>query len=337
MGSSKRKRKERRSDFQKPKLRVGKARPKPPNFTDTSFSSKAITLKLQSIMTTKDHSHGAQINHHLTFINSKADSQRRDSIDFIATAFTHAKTSSTPPQAVSVVLLKMLPLTTDTDHGIRTSLLKFLSALTPGDVEQHVEKIMLYIRLGLTHLSLDIRSTTLDMLVWALECNGDDLVSCKGGWFQTLESLMIMVGWSMEPDTSGWTSVKTSFVKTGLESKVMAKTLSTMALFIRTGLHDPPQEETPSKGWGWPLTHTEQHMISKKSNAYAHLNLFGPPLNEKTQMYADKEDRQRIFANKFQVSIEGGLATVKQEGGAVGRAAADIEKAIRDGMKDFEA
>lgn len=43
MGSSTKKKKEKKKDFQKPKLKVGKAKAKPANFTDTSFKSKGST------------------------------------------------------------------------------------------------------------------------------------------------------------------------------------------------------------------------------------------------------------------------------------------------------
>ena len=42
MGSSNRKKKEKKKDFQKPKLKVGKAKAKASNFTDTSFKTKGI-------------------------------------------------------------------------------------------------------------------------------------------------------------------------------------------------------------------------------------------------------------------------------------------------------
>ena len=45
MGSSAKKKKEKKQDFQKAKLKVGKARPKNTNATDTSFSAKSIVLK----------------------------------------------------------------------------------------------------------------------------------------------------------------------------------------------------------------------------------------------------------------------------------------------------
>jgi hypothetical protein len=45
MGSSVKKKRDKKRDFQKPKLKVGKSRPKADNFTDTSFKAKC---KLQS-------------------------------------------------------------------------------------------------------------------------------------------------------------------------------------------------------------------------------------------------------------------------------------------------
>ncbi|KAL4794904.1 hypothetical protein BDV19DRAFT_364112 [Aspergillus venezuelensis] len=45
MGASAKRKKEKQKDFVKPKLKVGKAKGKPENFTDTSFKSKgAYTL-----------------------------------------------------------------------------------------------------------------------------------------------------------------------------------------------------------------------------------------------------------------------------------------------------
>lgn len=40
MGSSAKRKKEKKKDFQKPKLKVGKTKPKADNFTDTSFKAK---------------------------------------------------------------------------------------------------------------------------------------------------------------------------------------------------------------------------------------------------------------------------------------------------------
>ncbi len=141
----------------------------------------------------------------------------------------------------------------------------------------------------------------------------------------------------MESSPQAWSSTKTTFGKLGSDGKALAKTLTTLAAFLEAGLHDRRQEQgMQSMSWGWPLNHVEQHMISRRSNCFAYLNLFGPPPDEESQIYEDRGDRQRVFANRFQKPIELGLEAAKQGGGDVGRASARVQKAIKDGMKDFD-
>ena len=44
MGSSAKRKREKKQDFQKTKLKVGKTKPKASNFTDTSFRAKCMYL-----------------------------------------------------------------------------------------------------------------------------------------------------------------------------------------------------------------------------------------------------------------------------------------------------
>ncbi|KAL8903001.1 MAG: hypothetical protein Q9171_007544 [Xanthocarpia ochracea] len=336
MGSSAKKKKDKKKDFQKPRLKVGKARPKPANFTDTSFRSKAIVLNQQSI-TTAAPSAISQFAHHVSLLSSRTDSQRRDSLSYLATAIATRPTNAPLQQPVSVLLPKVLPLTLDISNGVRVQLLKLLRALPPSGVEDHIGHVLLWVRAGITNLAADIRSSASDMLAWALDCAGDALVSCAGGWVKTLKSLIIMQGWPVASTPQAWSSMKTSFGKPGSDVKTLAKSLNTMASFLQAGLHDNRYvEERQSSSWGWPLNNVEQHMISRRSNCYAYLNLFGLPLDAESQIYEDRSDRQRVFAQKFQKAIERGLEAAKQEAGEVGRAAAGVQKVISDGMKDFD-
>lgn len=52
MTNSSKKKKERKQDFQKQKLKVGKARPKNTNATDTSFAAKCTYLLLPRMVCT---------------------------------------------------------------------------------------------------------------------------------------------------------------------------------------------------------------------------------------------------------------------------------------------
>ncbi|KAI4204941.1 MAG: hypothetical protein LQ350_000793 [Teloschistes chrysophthalmus] len=321
----------------KPKLKVGKARPKPANFTDTSFRSKAIVLN-QQFVSSAASSATSQFAHHVSLLSSRTDSQRRDSLSYLTTAVSTRPTTAPLQQPVSVLLPKLLPLTLDGSNGVRTELLRLLRALPSNDVADHIEKVLPYIRAGITHLAADIRSSALDMLQWAIECSGDALVSCSGGWVKTIKTILVMQGWSTETSISAWSTGRVSLGVLGMDGKTTIKSLRAMESLLRAGLEDSQsQEDTQSSAWGWPLTHTAQHMISNRSNPYSHLNLFGTPPDEESQSYEDREDRQRVFQRKFQKAIELGVEAARQEGGEIGRAAAAVQKVIRDGIKDLEA
>lgn len=236
-----------------------------------------------------------------------------------------------------MLLPKLLPLTLDGSHGVRTQLLKLLRALPSNDVDDHIEQVLLYIRAGITHLAADIRSTTLDILAWALDCGGNALVSCAGGWVKTLNSLMAMQGWPSESNSGAWSSGRASFGKSDYEDKALVKSLNIMAALLRVGFEESTHEDgADALVHGFPLVDTALHLISKRTNCFAHLGLFGLIRDEETQTYEGREDRQRIFHQRFQGSIGHGLEIAKQKGGEVGRAAASVQKVITEGMKDFE-
>ncbi|KAL8974250.1 MAG: hypothetical protein Q9197_001503 [Variospora fuerteventurae] len=340
MGSSAKKKKDKKKDFQKPKLKVGKARPKPANFTDTSFKSKSVVLNQQSLTTTTP-SATSQFSHHLSLLTSRTDSQRRDSLSYLTTAISTRPTNAPLQQPVSVLLPKLLPLTSHGSHGVRTQLLKLLRALPTNDVEDHIDMVVLWVRACMTHIAADISTSAMEMLMWALECAGDALVSCPGGWVKTLKSLVAALRWPQDtPETtaSGWSSGRASMGKPGSDGKAMVKSLSALASLLRAGFDDPPLQDQ-DKGrmvYGFPLVDTACHMLPTRSDTFAHLNLFGPSRDEDSQMYEDREDRQKVFQRRFRAPIERGLEAAKQEGGEVGRAAAGVQKIISEGMKDYE-
>lgn len=296
----------------------------------------AIVLNQQSLATTAP-SATSQFTHHLSLLTSHTDSQRRDSLSYITTAIWTRPTDAPLQQPVSILLPRILGLTSDRSLGVRVQLLKLLRALPTDDLEDHAGQILLYVRAGITHLAADIRSSTLDMLTWALDHCGDALVACAGGWVKTLKSLVAIQGWPLEDAPSAWSSREASFGNPGSDGKAMVKGLNTLASFLRIGFEDPSeQDQIDPDSYGWPLIDTGAHMISKKSNCFAHLNLFGPPRDEDSQIYEDREDRQRIFQQRLRGPIQRGLEATKQQGGEIGRAAAGVRKAITEGMNGFE-
>ena len=295
-----------------------------------------IILNQQSLSTTAPSS-TAQFSHHLSLLTSRSDSQRKDSLSYLTTAIATRSVDNPFQQPLGIILPKLLPLILDGSNGVRTQLLRLLRTLPPNDVEDHIDQLLLYLRAGITHLAADIRSSALDILGWALEIGGQRLVSCAGGWAKTLKCLLAMLGWPIEASAVAWSSNKASFGKSGTEGKALVKGLNRLAAILTAGLISSTEEDVEgSGGWGFPLWHVERHLLSTRTSGLSHLNLFGPPRDEESEAYEDREDRQRIFHMRFQQAIEKGLEDARGEGGEVGRAAAGVWKIVVEGMKDYE-
>ena len=249
-----------------------------------------------------------------------------------------------------MLLPKLNPLILDGSNSVRSQLLKCLAGLPSRDIVPHVGHTLLYIRAGLTHLAADIRSSATDLLLWAIETCPNELVSCTGGWVKTLKCLLTVLHWHSASSTPGqgaavradaWSSSRAPTVgKDRSEGRLPVKILNVLAAFLRAGLHedhDADAGEASSKKWPFPLCHVEDHMLPKRSNAFAHLNLFGPPRDEESEMYVEREERQRIFQQRFDAVVASGVEDARREGGEVGRAAAGVAKALAEGMEGFES
>lgn len=240
-------------------------------------------------------------------------------------------------QPVGAILPKVLPLVLDGNNSVRAQLLNLFRSFPTEEIKDHIDKISPYVRAGMTHLAADIRSSTLDILEWALKIGGQELVKSPGGWFKTLKCFIIMLGWIIATETAGWSTGRSSLGKAGLEGKEFAKTLHVLSFFLETGfVLFASQSSELLQGNRFPLRDFERHFLAKRSNTFGYLNLFGPPPDEESQAYEDRQDRQNVFHRRFQQALEIGIETVKKEGGETGRAAARLRKVITDGMKDFD-
>ncbi|KAF2177177.1 rRNA processing protein Ipi1 [Zopfia rhizophila CBS 207.26] len=332
MGSSAKRKKEKKKDFQRPKLKVGKAKPKAANFTDTSFKAKSIVLTQQSISTSAP-SVALQCSHHLSLLTHRSDSQRRDSLAFLTTAIASHPPDSPLPQPSSVILPAVQRLILDGSNAVRQQLLKLLQCLPKGDIAGHADQLLLHIRAGITHLASDIRVFALDVLEWLLGVAGDEVVGCAGGWVRTLKCFLALLGW--QTDAGGKWSASRLTVGGG-DAKIQVKQMNVLTTFLRVGLV-PSQGvlSTIAEGGYFPLWQTKHHMLPERSNAYAHLNLFGALRDEEAEMYEDREDRQRVFHDRVEAAIVAGLEQAIKSGGELGRAAAQLRKVVKEGMVDF--
>ena len=188
------------------------------------------------------------------------------------------------------------------------------------------------------------------MLQWAIETCPDELVSCAGGWVKTLKCLLTVLHWraasiphgkGVTTGADGWSSLQTptTLATRGSEGKVPIKTLNVLASFLSAGLREGHDADAgaPFLGkWPFPLRNVKAHMLPTRSYAFAHLNLFGPPRDEESEMYVEREERQRVFQKRFYATVSNGVEAAQKEGGELGRAAAGVAKVLAEGMEVFE-
>ena len=143
-----------------------------------------------------------------------------------------------------------------------------------------------------------------------------------------------MLGWSQISTADGaWSSTNAAtFSKAGNEGKTLAKNITVLGHFLRAGLSGPSDGMEVGSVPTFPLRHLQAHMLPKRSNCFARLNLFGPPRDIEGEMYEDNEERGEVFKERFQGAIEKGLEGARREGGEVGRAAAVVVKLLGDAI-----
>lgn len=331
MGSSAKKKKEKKKDFQKPKLKVGKTRPKNTNATDTSFSAKSIVFKQQSLTETGRDS-VALFNHNLSLLSSKNDTQRRDALAYLTTV---CSTQKNLPQPSSAVLAKAQPLILDGSLQVRQQLLKLFRTL-PTDQLGPLDQLLLYTRAGMAHLSTDIRISSLDILDWILETNGEAMVTCAGGWIKLLWTFQNLLSW--QGDATGSSNSRWSSTKTASNvgsSKLLVHQLTTLSRLLAVGLAKPSLDQECERAAGraaevFPLWQTDAHVVSKKSNPFGYLNLFGAPRDVESEVYESADERAEIFCElNLDVIFHNGVKEARKEGGEVGRAAALVTNALK--------
>ncbi|KAL2758567.1 hypothetical protein ACRALDRAFT_2133535 [Sodiomyces alcalophilus JCM 7366] len=326
MGSSSKKKKEKAKDFQKPKFKVGKAKAKPSNFTDTSFKAKAIVMGQQNL-TIEAPETSTQFRHSLSLAtNSRSEKQRKEALAYLTTQVA----SGNNPVGTATLLAKLLPLISDLSGPVRTQLLKLFRELPGDEVRNHAEKCIMYVRAGMTHLSVDISNDALSALEWLLDVAEDEMVSCPGGWVKTLNSFCALMGWTVSA-TNGWSAAPKGGSLKSKDAQSRVRQLALLARFLEAGLEaEAAAHLDPNARWD------SMYRVPRAPQPFAHLNLFGSRRDEEAEMYTDSESRQRVFDRRFSILFSRGVDNAKKEGGAVGRSASTLEQSLKDGMAGFE-
>ena len=172
----------------------------------------AIAVPHQYLMT-KTPTPIEQYNHHVSLLSSHSTEKKRDSLAYLTTCHTTRPVNDPLPVPVSLLLPELYPLILNGSNSVRAQLILLLRTLSPNDLEPYIEKLLLYIRTGITHIVLDVHSSASEMLQWAIESCPMEVVSWPGGWVKTLKTVLIALAWHNPPPPKtngkqpGWSSL----------------------------------------------------------------------------------------------------------------------------------
>lgn len=279
----------------------------------------------------------AQFKHNLSLATSRTDKQRREALSHLVSQVT-----STPPNnpvGAYGLLDKLLPLITDASSGVRSTLLRLFQALPAADVAPHADKAVKWIRLGMLHLSAEVRYDALKFMDWLLDVAGEPLLETAGGWTKTLEAFAAMMGWRNTGATtksssatnggSSWTVAPKTTFGADKGGSAYATQITILTKFVALGLEQPPPAKPMTEDAYW------EHIYGppKGANPFGYLQMFGPP--QDGEICADAEERQRAFW-AWKDTIERKAGEARKEGGPAGRAAGELMKVIEEGMDGYE-
>jgi pre-rRNA-processing protein IPI1 len=268
----------------------------------------------------------------VTASTSRFESQRREAL----VRLTSRCVAVPPDTNEAMQLLDALPpLISDKDGALRSQLLKLFRTIpAPSLKQQRVEKLINFVRAGMTDISSHVRVDSLQFLDWLLDTQEDLVLTCPGGWPKTLRTFIITLGWSVffvgttTSDDKGWTSAPRTTFGAEKSGQSYIKQITSLTRFIKAGLRTPEPTSVDSQSY-W----SNLWRLPRSSYPYAHLQLHLQ--DEYSRHYVDDDMRRQFFRERMMNGMLKATDEARKEGGAAGRAAAVLEKTIQDGMGGY--
>lgn len=339
---SKKKKQEKKKDFQKAKLKVGKTAAKPDNHTDTSFTARAISLPNQSIAKKVDAHLKDQVDltHHLLLTKHHSAATRKEVLNYIE---NHLPSS---PSLYKQILTLTVSLVTDQSASVRRAFISLLNACAekqPGLLELHMRSIILFAHSAMSHIQGEIRATStgvLDVLIQKAP-----VAFVKGHFVKTLRSFFSLMSWPLSNDKKAVSlAVNTTSSLEKSSKKTAAAHLAFLSRFLEASLFDAAEKNTSAVDWTAIVTvhpQTPRYMLAANSQAYAPLKLFVTELpsniaSTQSQEVAegayslgdldslsseDQETRRKITYDVFLAPLKKNLSTIVKDGGEAGKEA----------------
>ncbi|EEB09077.2 rRNA processing protein Ipi1, partial [Schizosaccharomyces japonicus yFS275] len=274
----------------KQKLKVGKSKVLPSNFTDTSYRTKALVLPTQNALATEtlsvDEKTKAQFAHSLGLLKHHNSNQRKDALEKIA-----ANLEENPDLlkvSISMIVRVTAPLILDESPQVRNLLLTFFKnqilSVEPTLLQPNINNLFLFTHSAMTHISPPIRSDStkfFDLLLDVCTTKLDDSVLSLH-WNKSLDCFGNLLGWNKDTvSTHGSVRLSKS------SSNSMVRHIKTCRKLFEIGLRKDSHKEEGSMCYKFSFPYfnclTVVHPMFNKLYTpctFSHLSLFSTTRHE---------------------------------------------------------
>ncbi|CCH58129.1 hypothetical protein TBLA_0A03290 [Henningerozyma blattae CBS 6284] len=277
MGKSTRKQKLKKQDFQKKKLKVGKGPVRPSNATDTSFSTRSVSIRNQHLI----HDHGdlskrfPLLKHHNNVVRKETLQQFQNNIpDIINTSI------------MAPLITQCIPLINDESKQVRAASLDLFHEIGSHNsqvLQLHCRVFILYICMSMTHIVTAIQLDSTKFLKMMLKYCGEEI--CRLAWNKLIDGIFNILGWSK----NGKNHAAGIAQSAKRDAQSTCSHLDALCALIETGCLNKRAAE--GEGNDNEASETiNQYLIPQFPQPYEHLKLFARELTQNSSQEGDNSN-----------------------------------------------
>ncbi|KAH7600029.1 Rix1 complex component involved in 60S ribosome maturation [Nakaseomyces glabratus] len=326
------KQKQKKKDFLKKKLKVGKPTGKPSNSTDTSFTARTLSVRSQLV-----NNAGDDLRKRLPLLKHHNDKVRKETLGIYIKAIP--KIIST--QLMTPLISQTSQLICDDSKDVREQLLELFDEVGKHDeqvLKLHCRSLVLYINMGMTHILPRVQADSTKFLGCLLKYCGQEF--CDQAWNKLMAGIFRVLSWETQHSKNS-NQAAGAMQTSKRDNKFQAAHLSTLYALLECGCKEPTVETTDEDTTSNIQKFEEvQYMTPSFPQAYGYLKLFDKQLKSSSSNKdnssvsssdaLDVESRIRNVENVYLPTMKKQIEQIIQEGGEAGKNANNIKKLISE-------
>lgn len=348
---SKKKAKEKKKDFVKQKLKVGKTALRNANHTDTSFRVKSINVPLQNL--NPNLSLEDELLKNISLTKHASHQVRKEAVVSMQKILAMKKEM---PALMKPLILAVSKLIIDNSNEVRSEALNVFKnqCIKQVNLQLNYNLTLLYIQSAMTHIDSSIRNDSTKFLEALISTNGILFLNyiVDNNWVKLLKSFFSLLNWPLNHETitlnvnvgrssnSKAAKSKIRHVKVlnqlvsygifGINALSMANSKDSVNFF---SIKEGQDSDNPVQGIH---TLTIKYMFPSIPSAFQHLQLFSRNTFDDTSSVRSEDplSRRKMFIDIFANNVIRELQILVKEGGEIGKISKVLLTSVTDAMND---